>query len=811
MSAVNWRMRSLLSKMSQRSLSFSSPLVLLGALGMAPLAYAEAVKLNIPSQSLASALREFGLQSGMQVLYEPTLVEGKRAGAVSGQMESVTGLERILSGTGISYRVENGVVFLSAPSADSSALELGATSVTGLMSVATEETGSYTTPVSTMGKSPMSLKETPQTVSVMTRQRMEDQSLTTLSDVMNQTTGITMYQGSMNASRYMSRGFEVTSFRVDGGAPVTSSAYAWKDLDMAIFDRVEVLRGSDALYSGNGEPGGGINLVRKRPTAEPKFSITNSIGSWQNYRTELDVSGPLGFDGKLRGRSVIVYQDKDYFYEKGDSDRKLFYGVLEADLTDDTTLLVGMTNDHVNASDQSYGLPRYSNGNDLKLPRNTYLAGANDYFNRIGQSYFLRVDHTLNDSWSATLDTLYAQTTSDRSYYNFAGEVDPATGAGVSSRWFGAKAEKRDISLDLNIKGGGDVFDHRNDLLLGWSWQKSAAPTALSRDGVAHAIDNIFAFDPDDFPSYKENASLYLKDHTDVVQNGLYASWRLQLTEPLHVIVGGRYSNYKYRYATTSYATVVTGGPTNVTSYKDNDVITPFVGLTYDLNPDWTAYASVSEIYKSQANYRKTGDAPLKPITGINHEVGVKGELMGGRFNTYAALYYVKRDGEAVRDVSTGPVVNGCCYKDDGQIVSKGVDFEISGELLERLNGTFGYTYNHNENKLGGTSYITLTPRHLAKVFGSYQLPGALSDFKVGGGVTAQSATYVSYPPTEFKQAGYAIWNGFAEYQVNKEWSVALNANNLFDKKYYSTVGYSDYGNFYGDPKNFTLTLRGSY
>lgn len=757
--------------------------------------------------TLTETLGHFAGASQVALSFDAALTQGQQSPGLQGHYSVDSGFAALLAGSGLqAVRQPSGVYLLMARVGDADTLQLEATSITGLTSsVTTEDTGSYTTSMATLGKSPMSLKQTPQTVSVTTRQRMDDQNLTTLSDVMDQTTGITMFQGSMSASRYLSRGFEVTSFRVDGSAPVTSAAFAWNDLDMAIFDRVEVLRGSDALFSGNGEPGGSINLVRKRPTADPRFSITSSVGSWQNYRTELDVSGPLGFDGKLRGRSVIVYQDKNAFYDKADSERKLFYGVLEADLSDDTTLLVGMTNDHADASDQSYGLPRFSNGNDLKLPRSTYLAGAHDYFNRVGQSYFLRVDHALNEDWSATLDTLYAQTTSDRSYYNFAGEVDPATGAGVSSRWWGAKAQKRDLSVDLNIKGGGDVFGHRNDVLLGWSWQKSAAPTELSRDGVAHAIDNIFAFDPDDFPSYKQNASVYLNDHTDVEQNGLYASWRVQVSDPMHFILGGRYSNYKYSYTTTTV-----GRPTIVTPYEDNDVITPFVGLTYDLTPDWTAYASVSEIYKSQANYRKAPSpgSPLEPITGISHEVGVKGELMDGRFNTYTALYYVKRDGEAVRD---GVVVNSCCYRDDGQVVSKGVDFEISGELLARLNGTFGYTYNHNENKVSGTAYNTLTPKHLAKLFASYQLPGRWSDFKVGGGVTAQSATFVSYAPTDFKQAGYAIWNGFAEYQVNAHWSVAMNANNVFDKKYYSTVGYSDYGNFYGEPKNFTVTLRGSY
>ena len=167
-----------------------------------------------------------------------------------------------------------------------------------------------------------------------------------------------------------------------------------------------------------------------------------------------------------------------------------------------------------------------------------------------------------------------------------------------------------------------------------------------------------------------------------------------------------------------------------------------------------------------------------------------------------------------------------CCYLREGEVTSKGIDLEISGEVLERLQATFGYTYNHIEKNASSLDYTSLTPKHLAKLFATYQLPGAWSAFKVGGGVTAQSASFVSGSALvrdsngnltgqsqtySFSQAGYSLWNAFAHYDVDEHWSLALNAENLFDKRYYSTVGYSDYANFYGEPRRYVLTLSGRF
>lgn len=173
-----------------------------------------------------------------------------------------------------------------------------------------------------------------------------------------------------------------------------------------------------------------------------------------------------------------------------------------------------------------------------------------------------------------------------------------------------------------------------------------------------------------------------------------------------------------------------------------------------------------------------------------------------------------------------------CCYLAEGKVVSKGVDMEVSGEVMPDWMLIAGYTYNNNQNRKDNAAFSTITPKHMLKLWSTYRLPGAFNDVKLGGGVNLQSATYVSGSagvldkmgnpvkdaddkdlsiPFDYKQSGYAVWNAMAEYRLDENWTLAYNLNNVFDKTYYTAVGSSYSGNWYGDPRNHMLTLRGTF
>ncbi|UVL62493.1 TonB-dependent receptor [Pseudomonas sp. B21-032] len=816
--------------------------LLLTAVAVPAMAQGQQQRFDVPAGALSTALNRFAQQAGVALAFDPADLAGRNTAGLQGSFALEDGFARLLEGSG--YRIaqgDNGYVLLpqaAAPAAQ--VLELGVTTVAGQgMGESTENTGSYAPGLISVGsKSPTSLRETPQSVAVITRQLIEDQQLTDINEAMKATPGVITQSTTFRIQDFISRGFSIQNLQIDGAAPqalgtAMGSFYSSNIFDLAEFDHVEVLRGSGALFGGSGDPGGIINMVRKRPMSENQLKLSLSAGSWDNYRQELDITGPMGWDGRLRGRLVVANTDRQYFIDKRSTEKPLVYGVMEADMSDDTMLTFGVRYNKSHENGTNAAVPRYSNGADLGLPRHTGLTQSWAFTDTTAREYFAKVDHRFNDDWKLNLSYTNIWDVSWFKTASTLNAVDPISGSGVT--WYGTQSrqENEQHLYDVNLAGNFQAFGLDHQLVLGADYQRidSRWLGTAPHPGFGGPVN---VFDPDATPwPEPANHTDYSRDYNPNAQRqyGLYSSLRLQLAEPLHLILGARAQRYHFEQM---YQTR-TGEQWNVASQVDQRIgtkLTPFGGVVYDLDEQWSAYASYSQIYKPQAN-KLAGPqpgSPLQPMTGKTYETGLKGELFDGALNTNIALYYTTRENEAVRDprfTSASNLFAGSCrYLDNGEVVSKGIDIEASGELLPDWMLIGGYTFNLNRNRSANTSLSTVMPKHLFKLYTTYRLPGVLQDFKVGGGVQAQSATYVSGTtnrfngdgsiaerdvPFDFTQGGYATWSALVEYKVDEHWDLTLNGNNLFDKKYYQTVGTSTYGNYYGDPRNFMLTLRGTY
>lgn len=826
----------------------SASIVVLGlALGVSSGVQAQSSHVNIPAQPLDKALTELGNQTGLQILYGPELVRGKKSSPVIGEMEPGEALNTLLQGAGLRYRIENNTVFLTNDAGGSTALELGTTSIKGQgMGEMTENSGSYTTGLTSIGsKTPTSLRQTPQSVSVVTQQLIQDQRMVDLTDAMKSTPGITVQNANERISNFYSRGFAIENIQIDGAAPMAlgttaGSFYSSKVYDLTEFDHVEVLRGASGLFGGTGDPGGIINLVRKRPLDTYQLKVDTSAGSWDNYRTQFDITGPMGFDGKLRGRLVAAYTNRDYFMDDRSTEKPTIYGVLEADLFPSTRLTIGGRTEESHENGSGAGLPRYSDGKDLGLSRSTSLSQDWAYQNGRSQEAFAKIDHEFSDDWKVNLS--YTRTL-DSGFQKRAftiGAFNPVTGDGPKR--YGSDAQYRsDQSLwDVNLAGKFNLFDRQHEFLMGFDHQKITSQWQGSAQlgGAFGAVD---VFDPGSTPWANPLTDKgWLRDYhpNSQTQYGLYSTLRLQLADPLHLIVGARVQRYKFEqlYRELDTDTGNWDVASDISTREPTKVV-PYGGIVYDLNDEWSTYVSYSEIFKPQQD-KLQGPPPAKgamgstieAMTGKTYETGIKGELWGGAVNTAFAVYYTERENQAVEDPNyeLSSVIFGgnCCYLSQGKVVSKGIDMEVSGELLPDWNLMAGYTYNNNRNRSDNNAvFSSVTPKHLFKIWSTYRLPGAWHDLKVGGGVNLQSANYVSGQASvldntgavvrnedyDYRQAGYAVWNTMAEYRLDDNWTVAYNLNNVFDKTYYSTVGSSAAGNWYGEPRNHMLTLRGTF
>nr|WP_321274014.1 TonB-dependent siderophore receptor [Alcaligenes faecalis] len=781
------------------------------------------VSIHIARQSLGTALIQLAHQTSLELMYPPDLVAGLSAAPLSGTMSPDEALSRLLADTPLDFQRQGNTVSLlkRAPAIT----KLDEVRVHSQRQPTTEGTGSYTSRITGIAsKTDLAFRDIPQSVSVVTRQQLDDQNINDVTEALMHVPGLTY-----NGVDFYSRGFAITGMQIDGGAPLALGAYNYSpQQDMAFYDRVEVMRGASGLLGGVGDPGGIINLVRKKPLAHPQFLTALSVGRWQNYRGELDASSPLGFDGRLRGRAIITYKNSDSYVNNRSTEQPALYGVLEADVTPDTTVTLGGSYSKTDNKGAPPTLPRYSNGEDLGLPRSANLSQPWAYDNTERSEVFAQLEHHFDNDWRLKLNATHTEQTVDRIYNYTSGSVDPVTLKGLTWGAGTAKTSNKQDLFDANLSGNFDLLGREHEFVLGLDWQRVRSAWTNSNLAINYTVPvdpfNPGAWNPSLSPADHNYSARY--DPWGQEQLGGYGLLRLRPTDSLQVVLGARVSRYKFSQDIRTKRGQADWQDFQGVGVTESTEITPYGGLIYDLSDNWSSYLSYSEIYKPQA-LSLAGPppgTPLAPITGHNYEAGVKGELFEGRLNTTFSVFHVERKGTAVQDVNyasnTSAYDGACCFLPLGKVRSQGFDLELSGEVLPGWQLAAGYTFNTTKDKTSGNPYSSLTPKHIFKLYTSYKLPGQLNRWTVGGGVQMQSKHYVTglargadgnFADYHFKQSGYTVVNAMVQYDIDPHWKLALNVNNLTDKTYYQQVGTLNGNNVYGTPRNWMLTLRGSF
>lgn len=774
------------------------------ALPVAGYVQAQEVELNVPAQPLGSALQEFGRQTNLQVLYSPTDVEGKRSHAIKGKLQPGQAMTTLLSGTGISYDLQGSSFTISA--AKTSALELGATQVTAnQLGTITEGSGSYTPgTIATATRLVLSPRETPQSISVVTRQAMDDFNLKSIDDVMRHTPGITVATYDSERTSYFSRGFAIQNFQYDGIPILQDAQYSSGHTltDTVIYDRVEILKGATGLLTGAGGPGGTINMVRKKPTSEFKGYVDLGAGSWDNYRSEIDVGGPLTESGNVRGRAVAAYQDKHTFLDHYQRKTNVYYGILEFDLAPDTLLTIGgdyQDSDPQGSSWSGAASLFDSAGNHISTPRSFNNGAKYSQWKQYTRTAFATLEHTFDNGWVGKAQYNH-QINGYKAPLSALLSPNAETGkASLLTRTY--NGETTSDTGDLYATGPFSLFGREHELVVGTSvsrshWLGSDYTNATNYEN-SHDYFNWDgdALKPDRGPRTKKNDEL-------TRQSASYITGRFSLADDLHLILGTRVNNYE-----------VSG----TSQVKDTGKVVPYAGITYDLNDNFSAYASFTEIYLPQDDYRDRNDKPLEPDEGKNYEIGLKGEFFDGRLNSSLAYFEVHEKNRAVDDTDYIPNSHpGLDYASRGtEAKTKGYEAEISGELAPGWQLQAGYTHKIMRDKQG-EKLSTWEPEDQVNIYTSYKLTGPLDKLTLGTGVRWQGTgwkllnNYAKGTEENFSQDPLWVVDAMARYQVTENVSATLNVNNIFDKKYYTNIGFYNSA-YYGDPRNVMLSTRWNF
>lgn len=597
----------------------------------------------------------------------------------------------------------------------------------------------------TLGKTENSLKDTPQSISILTRKRLDDQNINTLDEAMKNIIGVTVvrYDSAGTYNSFYARGFGSDTYQIDGTKLKTDINGSY--LDLAVYDQIEVLKGTSSLFSGAGEPGVTFNMVRKRALDHTVIDTKLSAGSWDNYRADFDVTGKLNQDGTLRGRFVSALQFYDtYMNGIDDNSKKLIYGTLEYDLAENTTLSIGGTYQNIDTV-LSRGLPTWSNGTLLNVPvETTYVQDWNKQRLKTIEA-FTELEHKLENDGKIKATIRYLNRDNNAQYSD---PTIPDQNGNMSN--FTAAAFKRqdtDISSDLFFTTPFKFGNKTHNFLIGADYLKSFGNVnatsyniALGSSVINVNNDNQYAFSLPDFV-YNINTSKY-----DIENYGIYSQLRFNLLKDLTLVGGGRISWWKSKDQTLRS----NGVDVNATStYSENGKFTPYTSLIYTITPNVSVYSSFSQIFKPQNNYSYDANDPtgkgiqIKPRIGNQIELGLKASLLDQRLNIATAIFQIKDRNRAVTDVEHSNYSVAL-----GKVRSRGFEFEINGNLTEHWHLTTGYAFNESKYLLDtsqtGQAFSTFTPKHSFNFWTHYQLPeDIISGIDIGAGIRTVSQFYL--------------------------------------------------------------------
>jgi len=770
----------------------------------------------VSAGSLGDALNSFARQAGVTLSFTPEQVSGRNSAGLSGSHTVEGGLAALLAGSGLVARAgTEGYVLQVVPTAALSQGDavLGTVHVNAQATTSpgtTEGSGSYTTDsAATATRLNLSPRETPQSVTVMTRQQMDDQGILELADVVRQTPGLTLNQsGNMgsDSSAIYSRGFVVENYQIDGVGMVNSNySTLFQTTDMAFYDRAEIVRGATGLMNGMGTPSATINLVRKRPTAWFQVSAKVEAGSWDYYRAEADISTQLNEAGTVRGRVVAAYQESGSYIDRLQQRKQLLYGIIEADLAPTTLLTAGfsMLQDDMTGHARSGRPLFYADGSRTDWSRSDSAAADWAYSKRNYQSFFAALEHGFAEGWKVKGSASHAVSDYDEVLgYAAGGYPDRNTGAGANlwaGRWTGAPEQ---TSLDLYATGPFQLFGREHELVVGATATRtvdnSHGHTLWFFNGWSSAIPNIWTWDGD-MPAEPSNPKLS-DIHGKERVTSAYFTARFRPTDALSLLVGARSTSWENRRATYTYAS----GSRSESNRAEKGQLTPYAGVVYDLNDSWSVYGSYTDIFKPQSNMTPSGSY-LDPLLGKAYELGTKAELFNKRLNLAIATYLIQQDNYAVQIPGVLAPNGANAYRAASGTETRGFEVEASGEPLRDWQIAAGFARNLVEDR-DGHALNTNIPQNTLKLFTSYKLAGVGQGLTVGGGLRWQNRIWSdNQGPAGVRvtQDGYTVVDLMARYPLNKQVTLTANLYNATDEKYYTTTSSA----YYGEPRHLRLAM----
>ncbi|RYY75595.1 MAG: TonB-dependent siderophore receptor [Gammaproteobacteria bacterium] len=642
----------------------------------------------------------------------------------------------------------------------------------------------------------LDIKDTPQSISVVGRDLMDAFGTNNLNDALKLATGISVEEWETNRTNYTARGFDIKNTQVDGVGMPNNWGIVTGVMDSAGYEKLEVIRGANGLLTGVGNASGTINYVRKRPTNAAQGNATFSVGSFNSRRAEVDYSAPFTEDAEWAGRVVAVRETGESYLDGLENDHTYIYGVIDGQLTDDSTLTAGYSYQDADTVGNFWGGLVLSNSDKTQAEFDRSVSTSQDwtYWDTNNTNAFVEYTYQLSPDWEAKLTYNFRRTENDDQlfYVSTSGGIDKETGLGLSG-WPGKYQDDEDAHLlDGSVTGRFELFGLTQEVIFGASAAKSELLMhnyETNPEEPASGALPPFPFKRNAIPEPVWGQKLLYEDSGQELDRA-YGALRLSATSDLTTVVGFNYARY-HRDGNSS------GNDFDQTEQK----FSPYAGITYDFNDHVLGYVSYSDIYQPQDYTGEVGDY-LDPAKGVNYEIGIKADWLDKRLLTTLAWFTAEQENLGTQ---AGYTTGGRYFYEGRDIDSEGVELEITGQIGSLTSVVLGLTKLTLEDQQGADTYEWV-PRETANLAINTKLP-RYTDVAYGLSAKWQSRTRHFDDTVEMilQQESYATLNLFASWDITERAQLKLNINNVTDEKYLTSM--YNVG-FYAAPRNIEASLK---
>ncbi|MGZ9741163.1 TonB-dependent siderophore receptor [Pseudomonas sp. GNP012] len=761
---------------------------------------------NLPAAPLASTLNQIASQAGLALSLNPSLATGKTSAPVNGQFDAAGALREALRGTGLQLEQSSTGTY-SLVAVPEGVMALPATSVIGVEDAesAWGPVQGYVAKRTAAGtKTDTALVEVPRSISVVTREQMDDRNAHTLDAAVRYLPGITAssYGSDTRADWLRVRGFEPTQFL--DGLPLPKGVYANPKQETWNLDRLALLRGPASSVYGQTPPGGLLDMVSRRPSAEASSEIQLQYGSDNHRQINFASTGKIDDEGRfLYGVSGVV-RDGGTQIDHIDDKRYNIAPSLTWNIDEDTrfTLLTQFTRDDTGVTSQFYPIQ----GTKIDMPFGKISHHKNlgdpdyDFYDRTYYALGYAFEHRLNDVWQFRQNLRYTksdlsfQTVTVNSYFPSIGFVvddEGNTGRGTTN----VDEDISQFAVDNNFQADFATGDINHTLLIGLDHQRSNT-NYTSIFGTAPSInvnDPVYGL-----PITRPPRSSAFYDYDQkTYQTGLYVQDQMALDQ-WRLTLGGRED-----WVHTGTKFFNKGDATNTQRDKN---FSGNAAISYVFDSGFVPYLSYAESFQPASNAVASPTDSFKPTKGKQWELGIKYQPPGSNTLLTAAVYDLTQKNVAV----TNNVGNVTVTSQTGEVRVKGLELEAVSDVTENLKVTAAYTLAKSEVQDGAFkgNRLQLMPNQQASVWGDYTWHnGVLDGFGIGAGARYTGNTYGDEANTWLGKAdAYTVFDAAVHYDLGrldnslKGASLAVNATNLFDKDYISTC--DSFYCYYGDQRS---------